>query len=105
MARPPLRPPEEKLRIVLAIVRGELSIKEAARREGISETSIAAWRDRFLEGGRQALAQGARRGPDPLAMALERECEELKAALGEAHAELRVIKKGGPSGSASRSWK
>ena len=33
MARPPIKPVDDKLRIVLAVLRGEVSIKEAARRE------------------------------------------------------------------------
>jgi hypothetical protein len=32
MARPPIKPVEGKLRVVLAVLRGEVSIKEAARR-------------------------------------------------------------------------
>ena len=63
MSRPPVKPAEEKLRIVLAVLRGEVSIKEAARRERVLETSIAAWRDQFLDGGRAALAGGGRHGP------------------------------------------
>jgi transposase len=60
MARPPKFSSEEKLRIVLSVLRGESSIKETARRERVSETSIAKWRDLFLEGGAQALAATAR---------------------------------------------
>jgi len=60
MARPSVRTPEEKLFIVLAVLRGELSIGAAARREGLSKTTIGRWRDDFLEGGRHALATPAR---------------------------------------------
>src|SRR5512133_1554691 len=63
MARPPIKPVDDKLRIVLAVLGGEVSIKEVARRERVSETSIAAWRDQFLDGGRAALAAGAGHGP------------------------------------------
>jgi transposase len=58
MARPPIKPVDDKLRIVLAVLGGEVSIKEAARRERVSETLIAAWCDQFLGGGRAALAAG-----------------------------------------------
>ena len=51
MARPPSRAAEDKVRLVLAVLRGELTIAEAARREGVSQTSIANWRDQFLDGG------------------------------------------------------
>lgn len=94
MSRPPARSPEDKERIVLAILRDELSVAEAARREGVSATSLSKWRDQFLEGGRTALATPAR-GPSSREAQLEAEIEQLNAALGEAHMELRVWKKGG----------
>ena len=40
MGRPPVIPPEKKIRIVLSILAGEMSLAEAARREEISEQSI-----------------------------------------------------------------
>ena len=40
------------------MLRGEVTIAEAARREGVSRTSIANWRDQFLDGGQQAVAAG-----------------------------------------------
>jgi transposase len=95
MSRPPVKPVEEKLRIVLAVLRGEVSIKEAGRRERVSETSIAAWRDQFLDGGRTALAGGARHGPSTREQNLQAQVDELTSALGEAHVELRVWRKGG----------
>lgn len=103
MGRPPVKPPEEKLRVVMAVLRGEVSVAEAARRAGVSETSVASWRDRFLEGGRRSLVEPARPGADPHALMLEHQLEELKAALGEAHAELRVMKRGALGPSPSRS--
>lgn len=59
MAKASLRTPEEKLRIVLAVVRGEVTVAQAARQEGISETTIKRWRAQFLDGGLGALAQAA----------------------------------------------
>jgi transposase len=79
----------------LAVLRGEVSIKEAARHERVSETSIAAWRDQFLDGGRAALAAGARHGPSAREAELQAQVEELTSALGKAHVELRVWRKGG----------
>jgi len=105
MGRPSTRSPEEKLRIVLAVVRGELTVAEASRRERVSETSIAKWRDLFVEGGRRALVHGAGAGDSAEEIALRHENEELKTALGEAFAELRVLRKGGPTGSRSGSWR
>lgn len=94
MARPPARSPEDKERIVLAILREEVTITEASRREGVSATSLAKWRDQFLEAGRSGLRKPAR-GPSSREALLEAEIEQLNAALGEAHMELRVWKKGG----------
>ncbi len=42
---------EDKLRIVLAVLRDEVTIAEASRREGVSAMSISKWRDRFVAGG------------------------------------------------------
>lgn len=88
MARPPIKPVEGKLRVVLAVLRGEVSIKEAAGRERVSETSIVAWRGQFLDGGRTALAAGAHHGPSAREAELQAQVEELTSALGEAHVEL-----------------
>jgi transposase len=95
MARPPQKSAEDKTRIVLAVLRGELTIAEAARREGTSQTSVAKWRDLFLAGGQASLAEGARHGPSGREQALAAEIEQLTAALGEAHMELRLWRKGG----------
>jgi transposase len=97
--------PLEKQRIVLSVLRGECSVAEAARRNRCSETSIAKWRDQFLQGGLQALEEAARRGPTAREAQLERELAEVTTALGEAHVELRLLKRDGAAGFASRSWR
>ena len=51
MGKPPSKSVEDKVRIVLAVLRGEISIAAAARREGTSGVSISKWRDLFLAGG------------------------------------------------------
>ena len=104
MARPVVVSVEDKFRIVVSVVSGELSVAEAARRSKVSEQSISNWKRQFLEGGKQGLADGGRPGSNPLVRRLEEEVEDLKAALGEAHVELRVWKKSaegrlGPTGS------
>ena len=75
---------------MLAVLRGEISIAAAARREGTSGVSISKWRDLFLAGGQQALEAGARRGLSGREQQLAVEIEELNTALGEAHMELRL---------------
>jgi transposase len=92
MGRPPLIPPEKKTRIVLAILAGELSMAEAARKEKVSEQSIGRWKAEFIEAGRTALVAG-RSGPSSREEQLEAEVLDLTQALGEAHVELRVWKK------------
>lgn len=92
MGRPPMIPPEKKTRIVLAILAGEMSIAEAARKEKVSEQSIGRWKAEFIEAGRTALVAG-RSGPSSREGQLEAEVVELTQALGEAHVELRVWKK------------
>lgn len=75
MARPPSRSAEDKVRIVLAALRGEVTIAEDARREGASQTSIAKWRDAFVNGGRQAVAAG---GPaKPTSREQQRSCAPI----------------------------
>jgi transposase-like protein len=63
MARPPMFKAAEKQRIVLSVLRGECSVADAARRNKCSETSIAKWRDQFVQGGLGALEAGAQQGP------------------------------------------
>jgi transposase len=46
-----------------------------------------------LESGKAGLSEGGPPGPNARERQLEAEVEELKAALGEAHVELRVWKK------------
>jgi transposase len=92
MGRAPLIPPEKKTRIVLAILAGEMSIAEAARKEQVSEQSIGRWKAEFIEAGRTALVAG-RSGPSSREEQLEAEVLDLTQALGEAHVELRVWKK------------
>lgn len=41
MPRPPAVPPEEKSRLVLAILAGELTVAEAARKAKVSEQSVS----------------------------------------------------------------
>jgi transposase len=93
MAKPSRKTPEEKMRVVLSVLRGEASTAEAGRRAGVSEQTVSNWKRAFLESGRAGLETGrSRRSSRELE--LEAENEELKAALGEAHVELRVWKKG-----------
>ena len=50
------RSPEEKIRIVLDGLRGEESIAELCRREGIVESLYYSWSKEFLKAGKKRLA-------------------------------------------------
>ena len=93
MARPSVYSLEDKYRLVLAVVSGEMTVAEAARRGKASEQSISTWKRQFLEGGKAGLVEGGKPGTNARERALLDEIEDLKTALGEAHVELRVWKK------------
>jgi len=58
---------EEKVTIILEIVRGNESAAAVCARHGVSATQAYRWLDRFLEGGRRAITdKRTRRGWDPL---------------------------------------
>ncbi len=94
----PRVPIEEKVRVVLAVLAGELSISEAARRYGTSPPTVAKWRDRFVEAGRAGLADGVPGAAGQAGSVAERrlraEAEQLKLALAEATVQLRIWQKG-----------
>src|SRR5215211_3223136 len=93
MPRPPVMPAEEKLQIVLAVLSGELTVAEAARRNGVSEQTVGNWKRQFLDGGLAGLGPGGRGHAAAREAALRAEVDELKAALSRANVELRVWKK------------
>lgn len=94
MAKVSKKSPDEKMRVVLSVLRGEASAAEAGRRAGVSEQSVHNWKRTFLESGREGLAAMGRPRRSGRESELEAENEQLKTALGEAHVQLRVWKKG-----------
>jgi transposase len=97
MGRKPFKSADEKLQIVLSVLRGEMTQTEIARRLEMSQTTIAKWQKQFLEGGREALARGdnARSPTSKREDEFQAQIDELTTALGEAYVELRVWRKGG----------
>jgi transposase-like protein len=58
---------EEKVSIILEILRGDEPAASICTRHGVSATQAYRWLDRFLEGGRGALTdKRTRRGCNPL---------------------------------------
>ena len=77
---------EEKIRIVLAGLRGEASIAELCRREGIAESLYYSWSKEFLEAGKKRLSgDTARQATSSEVVSLKREARDLKEVLAETH--------------------
>jgi transposase len=97
MGRKPIYSADQKMNIVLSVLRGETTQSEVARRLEMSQTTIAKWQKQFLESGREGLARGenARGETSKREEELEDRVEGLTTALGEAYAELRVWRKKG----------
>ena len=85
---------EEKIRIVLAGLRGEDSIAELCRREGINQNLYYRWSKEFLEAGKKRLAgDTAREATSEEVKGLRREAVELKEVVAELTLENRLLKK------------
>src|SRR5216110_1697839 len=85
---------EEKIRIVLSGLRGEDSIAELCRREGIVQNLYYRWSKEFLEAGKRRLAgDTARAATSDEVKDLRRQAQELKEVVAEQALELRLLKK------------
>ena len=85
---------EEKIRIVLAGLRGEESISALCRREGISESLYYSWSKEFLEAGKKRLAGDiARQATSNEVKTLRGETRDLKELVAELSLENRLLKK------------
>lgn len=89
---------EEKARLVLAILAGELTCAEAARRCGVTPVTVTKWKHQFLEAGAERLQEvpsgpaGAAGSPEQRRLRMEN--EQLKLALAEATVQLRIWQRG-----------
>ena len=90
MAKTSNKSPEEKLRVVLSVLRGEVSAAAAGRRAGVSEQTVHNWKKLFLDAGREGLAQGRRRRSAREAE-LEAECEEQRGRRDAARASSSIF--------------
>ena len=85
---------EEKIRIVLAGLRGEESIAALCRREGIAESLYYSWSKEFLEAGKNRLARRVtRQATSPEVKELRSESAALKEVVAELTLENRRLKK------------
>jgi transposase len=85
---------DEKIRIVLEGLRGEQSISEVCRKEGIAASIYYKWSKAFLEAGKNGLTKDTLRdATSEQVKQLKSENEQLKQSLAEAILEVRRYKK------------
>ena len=85
---------EEKIRIVIAGLRGEDSIAELCRKEGINQNLYYRWSKDFLEAGKKRLAgDTVREASSEEVKGLRAETQQLKEVLAELMLENRLLKK------------
>ena len=81
---------EEKLSIVLEGLKENVNISELCRRHGISQATFYKWRDKFLEGGKTALAGN---GGASASEAEKARIAELERVIGQQAVQIQVLKK------------
>src|SRR6202022_762056 len=82
---------EEKIRIVLEGLRGEDSIAELCRREGLGSNVYYRWSKDFLEAGKKGLAGDiVREATSDEVKGLRREASALKEAVADLTLENRL---------------
>ena len=85
---------EEKIRIVLEGLRGEDTISELCRKEGINPNVYYRWSKEFLEAGKKRLAgDTVREATSDEVKELRAEAAALKETLGELVMENKLLKK------------
>ncbi len=87
---------KRRLALVVEILRGDVSVAEAARKYGVTVAEIEDWRERFLAGAENAL----RRRPADDETQKDREIKRLHQKVGELVMDLDIVKeavKGHPS--------
>jgi transposase len=86
---------QQKLEIVLAGLRGEMSIAEVCREHQISETLFYTWREKLLEGGAERLSGKEERTE---LVELRKRVRDLERTLGRKTYELEIL------GNGFRTW-
>ena len=85
---------EEKIRIVLQGLRGEDSIAELCRREGLNQNVYYRWSKEFLEAGKQRLSGNTQReATSDEVVELRKENNQLKQVLADTVLKNTVLKK------------
>jgi transposase len=85
---------EEKIRIVLEGMRGEESIAELCRREGLNQNVYYRWSKEFLEAGKQRLSGDIKREASSSEVTdLKKENDQLKRLVADIMLKNDVLKK------------
>lgn len=84
---------EEKLRIVLAGVSGDIEVSELCRREGINPTQYYGWKKQLLGSAGRVFASGSEK-PTAKQRRLESDLTRAKDVIAEITAENLDLKKG-----------
>jgi transposase len=85
---------EDKIRIVIEGLRGEATVAELCRKEGINQSLYYKWSKEFLEAGKSRLAGDTRREADGTEVKeMRSELEQLKLLVAELSLKNRVLKK------------
>ncbi len=85
---------EQRMELVLQVLRKEAPAAQIARRGGISEQTLYRWRDEFLQGGQQALnGKGAHNEQAKVVSRLNAQIAERDQVIGELTIANRIFKK------------
>ena len=84
---------EEKLRIVLAGLQGDIEVSELCRREGINPTQYYGWKKQLLSSASNVFVNGSEK-PSAKEQRLSRELTRAKDVIAEITAENLDLKKG-----------
>ena len=85
---------EDKIRIVLEGLRGDDSIADLCRKEGIGQSLYYVWSKEFMEAGKRRLAgDTARAATTDEVKDLRREARALKECVADLTLENRLLKK------------
>lgn len=83
------RTTEQKMAIVLEGLKGQTSVAELCRKNGVSQTQYYKLRDKFLEGGSHGISNSKNNGDAQLKMRIE----QLEKALGRSAMKIEILKK------------
>mgnify|MGYP001419567837 FL=1 len=85
---------EDKIRIVVEGLRGEQTIAELCRKEGLNQSLYYKWSKEFLEAGKSRLAGNTKREADSTEVKeMREELDQLKLLVAELSLKNRNLKK------------